>query len=411
MKKITDSRLFWLLTSLLISLVIWIYVTSLQSDEYRQVFRNVPVEFVGTASLRSSKGMEITDADVSTVTVEISGPRRIIGAWDSSDLVAQIDVSKLSQSIYTSQQYSVAFPEGTDTSNISVIRRYPETVTFTVSNVIDKTVQVKGSFLGEIEEGYIAQKAEFEPSTITLTGPETYLKNVEYVWVTFGDGEINSTYSVETGFVLMDAEGSEYSTAGITFSSDTVVATLPILAVKEVPLDVNLIYGAGSNDSNTIVDIQPKTITLSGDSAILADVNKIVLASIDTTSFSSTNQYSFPIKISNELNNITGLTEAEVSVEIIGLETKTFNVQNIHVTNAPAGFTATAINQQLVVKIRGTKDELDRIVSENITAVADLSDISATAGYFDVPVKIRIDGSNDAGAIGTYNVSVSLVKD
>ncbi len=410
-KRITESRLFWLLTSLVISLVIWIYVTSLQSDEYRQVFRNVPVEFVGTASLRSSKGMEITDADVSTVTVEIAGPRRIIAAWDSSDLVAQIDVSKLSQSIYTSQQYTVAFPDGTDTSSISVIRRYPETVSFTVSSVIDKTVQVKGSFLGEIEEGYIAQKAEFEPSTITLNGPEAYLKDVEYVWVTFGDGEINSTYSVETGFVLMDSEGTECSTAGITFSSDTVVATLPILAVKEVPLDVNLIFGAGSDESNTIVDIQPKTITLSGDSAILADVNKIVLASIDTTSFGSTNQYTFPIKINNELNNITGLTEAEVSVEIVGLETKSFNVQNIIVTNAPAGYTATAINQQMVVRIRGSKEELEGIMSENITAVADLSDNSAAVGYFDVPVKIRIDGSNDVGAIGSYSVSVSLVKD
>ena len=410
-KKITDSRLFWLLTSLLLSLVIWIYVTSLQSDEYHQVFRNVPVEFVGTASLRSSKGMEITDADVSTVTVEISGPRRIIGAWDSSDLVAQIDVSKLSQSIYTSQQYTVAFPDGTDTSSISVVRRYPETVNFTVSSVIDKTVQVKGSFLGEIADGFIAQKAEFEPSTITLNGPETYLKNVEYVWVTFGDGEISSSYSVETGFVLMDADGSECSTSGITFSSDTVVATLPILAVKEVPLDVNFFYGAGATDTNTIIEIQPKTVTLSGDSAILADVNKIVLGSIDTTSFGATSQYTFPIKINNELNNITGLTEAEVSVEIVGLETKSFNVQNITVTNVPAGYTATVINQQLVVKIRGSQEDLEELLGENITAVADLSDISATAGYFDVPVKIRIDGSNDAGAIGTYSVSVSLVKD
>ena len=44
MRKITDSKLFWLLISLLLSLVIWIYVTSLQSDEYHQVFRNVPDE-------------------------------------------------------------------------------------------------------------------------------------------------------------------------------------------------------------------------------------------------------------------------------------------------------------------------------------------------------------------------------
>ena len=320
-------------------------------------------------------------------------------------------MSRLSQSIYTEIPYNVVFPSRTDTSNISVVKRYPETVSFTVSKVIDKTVQVKGSFLGEIEEGFIAQKAEFEPSVITLNGPETYLKNVEYVWVTFGEGEINSTYSVDTGFILMNADGEECSSSGITFSSDTVVATLPILAVKEVPLDINLYYGAGANESNTLVSIEPKMITLSGDSAILADVNKIVLDTIDTTTFTSTFQDSRSIKINNELNNITGVTEAVVSVEIAGLETKTFNVQNIVAGNVPEGYTATVMNQQIPVKIRATKDILDGLSNENIAAVADLSDLSSGSGVFDVPVKIRIDGSNDAGAIGVYSVSVNLVKE
>ena len=77
----------------------------------------------------------------------------------------------------------------------------------------------------------------------------------------------------------------------------------------------------------------------------------------------------------------------------------------------PEGYTATVMNQQIPVKIRATKDILDGLSNENIAAVADLSDLSSGSGVFDVPVKIRIDGSNDAGAIGVYSVSVNLVKD
>ena len=402
--------MLWAVISLLASLIIWVYVTSIDSDEYRQVFRNVPVEFVGSDVLRSSKGMEITSVDVSSVTVEISGPRRIIGSLSSSDLVAQIDVSRLSQSIYTSQQYTIMFPDGTDTSNISVIRKTPDTVTFTVASVIDKTVQVKGSFLGEVAEGYLAEKIVFEPATITLRGPETYLKDVEYVWLTFGDGVISSTYSEETGFVLMDANGEECSTNGITFSSETVTATIPLIAVKEVPLDVNLYYDAGASEQNTIVTITPKSIQLSGDSALLADINRIVLDTIDTTSFTTTYQDSYPIKISNELNNITGVTEATVNVEIIGLETKTYSVQNIIASNIPDGYEASVLTQQLNVKIRGTRDVLNGIIAENITVIADLSDFSAASGVFNAQVRIRIDGTNEAGAIGEYSVSVELRK-
>lgn len=415
MKKTTqknnNSVLAWAFVSILASLIIWVYVTSIESEEYHQIFRNIPVEFVGSSVLRNSKGMEITDVDVSSVTVEISGPRRIIGSLSSADLVAQIDVSRLSQSIYTSQQYTVMFPDGTDTSNISIIRKTPETVSFTVSNVIDKTVQVKGSFLGEIAEGYLAQKVTFDPATITLRGPEAYLKNVDYVWLTFGEGVIDTTYTEETSFVLMDANGEECSSNGITFSSDTVTATVPLLAVKDVPLDVYIHYDAGTSEQNTIVTISPKSIQLSGDAAILADVNKIVLDTIDTTSFTSTFQDVYPIKINNELNNITGITEATVNVEIVGLETKSFTVQNITVSNKPDGYEATVLNQQLTVKIRGTKEVLDGIISENISVIADLSDYTAASGVFNAPARIRIDGTNEAGAIGEYTVSVELRKE
>ena len=136
-----------------------------------------------------------------------------------------------------------------------------------------------------------------------------------------------------------------------------------------------------------------------------------MLDTIDTTSFTSTFQDTYTIKINNELNNLTGVTEATVTIEVAGLETKNFTVQNIVVNNVPAGCSAAVVTQQLTVKLRGGRDVLDDIIDENITAVADLSDIAPGTAIHDVPVKIRIDGSNEAGAIGTYTVTVSLVKD
>ena len=68
------------------------------------------------------------------------------------------------------------------------------------------------------------------------------------------------------------------------------------------------------------------------------------------------------------------------------------------------------ITQQMSVRLRGSRDVISGLINENITLVADLSDISATAGVFNVPVKVRIDGTNEAGAIGEYSVSVELRK-
>ena len=410
MKKIYNSKAFWMIVSLLASLAIWVYVTSVETDESKTTFRGVKVELVGEDILRDSKNLVVTDMDTSTVTVEVVGPRRIIGSLSSAQLVAQVDVSKLSRAAYTSQQYTIVYPDGTDTSKLSESRRTPETINFMVSAQTSKSIQVRGSFDGSLAEGYTAEMPVFEPSTITITGSEAYLKDVEYAWVTFGKENVDSTYSVETGFTLMDANNEPCSTTGISFSTDVVTATLPLLTLKEVNLDVNIIEGAGATKANTKITIDPVSVTLAGDSALLAGMNKIILATIDLTDFSSTFTETYTIPIDNELKNTTGITKATVTVEIVGLETKTFRVTNFSCINATEGYEADIITESKEITLRGTPEALAQIKAENIRAVADLTDYKESTGTYMPQVRVYVDGFTDVGAIGENTISIEIRK-
>lgn len=410
MRKIYDSKAFWVIISLLASLVIWVYVTSIETEEFKQTFRGVRVELVGESILRDSKDLVITDMDTSTVTVEVVGPRRVVAALNSDRISAQIDVSKLSRAAYTSQQYAVVFPDGTDTSNLTVTRKTPEIVNFLVTPQTTKSVQVRGSFDGSLADGFTAETPVFEPETITLTGSEAYLKNVEYAWVSFGKENVDSTYSVETGYTLMDANNEPCSTTGISFSTDVVTATLPLLTLKEVNLGINLIEGAGASAANTKITIDPETVTLAGDSGLLAGMNKIILATIDLTDFSSTFSETYTIPIDNELKNTTGISEANVTVEIVGLDTKQFKVTNISYANVTDGFEAEIITKSLDVTLRGPADVLEQIKNENIRAVADLTDMNESTGTYMPKVKIYIDGFTDVGAIGENTISIEIER-
>ena len=410
MKKIYNSKAFWMIVSLLASLAIWVYVTSVETDESKTTFRGVKVELVGEDILKDSKNLVVTDMDTSTVTVEVVGPRRIVGSLSSDQLVAQVDVSKLSRAAYTSQQYTIVYPDGTDTSKLSESRRTPETINFMVSAQTSKSIQVRGSFDGSLAEGYTAEMPVFEPSTITITGSEAYLKDVEYAWVTFGKENVDSTYSVETGFTLMDANNEPCSTTGISFSTDVVTATLPLLTLKEVNLDVNIIEGAGATRANTKSTIDPASVTLAGDSALLAGMNKIILATIDLTDFSSTFTETYTIPIDNELKNTTGVTKATVTVEIVGLETKTFRVTNFSCINATEGYEADIITESKEITLRGTPEALAQIKAENIRAVADLTDYKESTGTYMPQVKVYVDGFTDVGAIGENTISIEIRK-
>lgn len=410
MKKIYNSKAFWMIVSLLASLAIWVYVTSVETDESKTTFRGVKVELVGEDILRDSKNLVVTDMDTSTVTVEVVGPRRIIGSLSSDQLVAQVDVSKLSRAAYTSQQYTIVYPDGTDTSKLSENRRTPETINFMVSAQTSKSIQVRGSFDGSLAEGYTAEMPVFEPSTITIIGSEAYLKDVEYAWVTFSKENVDSTYSVETGFTLMDANNEPCSTTGISFSTDVVTATLPLLTLKEVNLDVNIIEGAGATKANTKITIDPVSVTLAGDSSLLAGMNKIILATIDLTDFSSTFTETYTIPIDNELKNTTGITKATVTVEIVGLETKTFRVTNFSCINATEGYEADIITESKEITLRGTPEALAQIKDENIRAVADLTDYKESTGTYMPQVKVYVDGFTDVGAIGENTISIEIRK-
>lgn len=411
-RKLYNSRVFWMIISLLASLAIWIYVTSSESSEIRQVFRNVRVDVVGQETLLSSRDMMITDLSTNTVTVEVVGPRRIIGIMDSSDLVAQLDVSRLTQTGAASAKYEIIYPSGTDKRNITEVAMRPSSLNFVVSKLTQKTIPVRGGFEGELAEGFLAETPVFEPTTLVVSGPEVYIKDIDHAWVTFGRGVVaESTYSVEAGYTLRDENDQPCSTENIlSFSSDTVRATLPILESKRVDLAVDLIEGAGATSQNTKVSIEPSSVLLAGDSAILAGINRIVLNTVDLTDFAATNTETYSIPINNDLKNISGVSEATVTIEIVGLETKTFKVRNISCINVAEGSTAEIISETLDVVLRGTAEQLEQVKSENIRAVADLADFKDSTGVYMPPVKIYVDGVTSVGAIGENTISVEIRK-
>ena len=409
-KKLYNSRAFWMIVSLIASLGIWVYVSSVETEEFKQTFRGVEVRLAGESILRDSRNLVVTDMDTATVTVEVVGPRRVVAGLDADKIYAQIDVSKLSRSAYTGQQYSVIFPDGTDTSNLRITRKTPETVNFMVSSQTTKSVQVRGSFDGSIAEGFTAESPVFEPATITLSGPEAYLKNVDYAWVSFSKENVDSTYETEVGFTLMNADNEPCSTTGIIPSTETVTATLPLLMLKEVQLGVNLVEGAGATEGNTKVTIEPASVTLAGDSKLLAGMNKLTLATIDLASFTNTFSETYPITIDNTLKNATGATEAKVTVEIVGLETKTFKVTNIDYANLAEGFEANIETESLDVRLRGSPESLEQLKDENIRAVADLSDLNNATGTYMPKVRIYVDGFTDVGAIGSSTITVEIVR-
>ena len=406
--KLLDSKVFWAVISLIASLFIWVYITGTQEEIITQSFNNVEVMLIGEDTLQATRGYVVTNVSAETVSVKISGTRGNIGTLSASDVKAVIDVSLISSTGTLTQYYTLTYPDNVNEDAVSLVSSNPQTISFDVTKMSSKSVPVEAKFVGSTAENYIAGEVEFEPKTIKVSGPESMLEKIDHIYAEMGGDDLTMTRTAEIPVVLIDKDGNTMESEGLEFDVPTVTVTIPISMMKEVPLYVQCVYGAGATEENTVISIEPNKIMISGDTEIVSGINRIDLATIDLTDFSLTHQDTYLIPLPNGVENVTGVAQADVKIEITGVDTKVFTVTNISTRNLPSGYTLEEITtQSLEVRIRAPQDVLDQLQPSNLSAVADLSDITQSGDMF-VPVRRVVDGFTDAGAGGEYNIGIKV---
>lgn len=407
-KTIWDSKILWAVVSLFASVMLWGYVTNTQGDVVDKTYDGVKVVFQGQDTLQSKDGYVVSNISTKTVAVTVRATRRVIANLSSSTLSASVDVSKFNSEGNYNQSVKIEFPAGSDSGSINVINISPQSVSFRIDKSTSKTVEIKGQFTGTVAEGYAEQPMQFNPQTVTINGAEAELSKVAYALVKVDRTNVDKTLQFDSPYVLVDDQGSELDLKNVELDTKTVSVTVPITATKEVPLTVDLIEGGGATAQNSTISCEPSTITIAGDAQTLNGINKISLGTVDLASFASSFQDTYKIVLDNKVINVTGIEEAKVTVSVIGLETKKFNVTNISAINAPSGRSASVLTQNVEVTLRGSSDVLDKIAANNIRAVADLTDIGTTNGTFQPSTKIYVDGFTGVGAIGDYKIYVKI---
>lgn len=408
--KIWDNKILWVIISILASILIWVFVTSTQGDIIEVKINNVPVEFLGEDIIREKDGLIVTDVSNETVAVTIRGTRRDISKLTSTNITASIDVSKIAAASQHTSSLDISFPLGANSSTMSAVSTSPSTVSFSVVKENSKTIELRGEFTGTVADGFTVGDVVIDPSAVVISGPKSDISKVAYGKVVIPREDVDKTISFDSDYILCDSEGNELELEEIELETEIVNVTLPISATKEVPLTVDLVEGGGATSEDVKITCVPETITIAGDAEILDGINKISLATVDLSSFKLSFEETYSIVLDNNITNVTGQTEAKVTIQMVGLATRDFNVTNISFINSAEGRNVEIVTENLTVTLRGKEDVLKEIQDNNIRAVVDLADITANTGEFQPTAKIYVDGFTGVGAVRVrdYTVYVNI---
>ena len=407
----TARTILLIIFSLVCSLLLWVYVTETRGEDIDRPFPGVQVVFDGESTIRETRELIVSEADATSVTVRLTGNRRTLTSLRSEDLTVVVDLNNITRTGSYSLATSVRYPSRIDSSGITAAETDPATISFYVDKLGKKTLEVKGVNNGSAAEGYVQGALEFSPSTVIVYGPEEALADLADAYVDVNLTDVDRTRSFDSTFILRDAEGNEVSNDEITYDTDTVSVTLPISAVKDVSLVVELDYGGGVTEDNVKWELSPNRIQLTGDSETLAGVNNITVARIDLAQITeNTFTDTYLITIPNDTEITGGTRETTLTLELGGLYKDSFQVSRNNITciNVSEGYVADIGNDFLEVTLRGTEAALKSVDPMNIRAVADLTDYGTTTRSVMVPVRIYVDGVTDVGAIGEYRVLVNI---
>lgn len=409
--KITDSKLFWMVVSLFISLVLWTYVTQQDNSTITRTFSNVKVEFTGEDELENA-GLAIANVDTDEVSVTLRGSRRVMGRLDSSKIAAVIDVGSITRTGEMKWAYYLKYTGiGTDNNNISVVSRNPETISFSISELKSKTVDVKAEFTGTTAYGYYAKDPVVEPTSINISGSSYVLQNIAgvkaYIYGTDESSDLKETISVDSDqFVVLDVNGDEIDKSSLMFSVDHVDVSVPIGTTKMVPLTLNIEDTAGLTKDDCTVSIDPSQVEVTGDPEVLNALDSISLGSFSLEGLGESYEQNYDITYPDGVTSVDNVTQAKVKIKVQGMEAREFTVTDITCDNVPDNMIAEPVGN-LTILLRGSPDDLDSVSEANLHAVADLANATHEQGSVTVPVTITCD-IEDIGIVGSYQMAVSL---
>ena len=403
--KITDSKLFWMVVSLFISLVLWTYVTQQDNSTITRTFSNVKVEFTGEDELENA-GLAIANVDTDEVSVTLRGSRRVMGRLDSSKIAAVIDVGSITRTGEMKWAYYLKYTGiGTDNNNISVVSRNPETISFSISELKSKTVDVKAEFTGTTAYGYYAKDPVVEPTSINISGSSYVLQNIAgvkaYIYGTDESSDLKETISVDSDqFVVLDVNGDEIDKSSLMFSVDHVDVSVPIGTTKMVPLTLNIEDTAGLTKDDCTVSIDPSQVEVTGDPEVLNALDSISLGSFSLEGLGESYEQNYDITYPDGVTSVDNVTQAKVKIKVQGMEAREFTVTDITCDNVPDNMIAEPVGN-LTILLRGSPDDLESVSEANLHAVADLANVSHEQGTVTCDIE-------DIGIVGSYQMAVSL---
>lgn len=167
MRKLLFENLGLKISAVLLSLILWFFVTSRGQSE---MSIEIPVEFKNVPS-----ELGIVSANVKTVNVTVKGQERLMKNIKTSDIRVFVDLerAKKGEGTYYINKDDIKLPYAVSLMNIT-----PSSLKIRLDETVTKNVTVKPSVTGVPEKGFYVNSVAVEPRNVIIYGLKSEIRKV-----------------------------------------------------------------------------------------------------------------------------------------------------------------------------------------------------------------------------------------
>lgn len=396
------SKILSIQLSLAIAFGLWFYVITVEKPESEGSFYDIPVVFDGISQLDGRDLMITSGTDV-TVDLRLEGTRTDLNKLDKTNITILADLSRITEPGEHNVKYSISYPSSAGT--IEVLEQDPQYITVQVTNRVRKEVPVHITYTGTLPENFVAdvQNAVLDHTTVTVSGPEEVMNNIEYAAITVDLTDRVDNIVESCRHTLCDKDGNPIEdVSSVTVNVSDIRLTVKVWQIKELPVVITVVDGGGLTAEDIIVTPNRTSILVSGSEAALRNLHQIELI-IDLNQLTESQVLRFAITLPENVKNESGISEVEVNVQVPEITPKVITVSKARfvLINVPENMSVTPLTEALRITVRGRENKLQNLTEENFVVYIDFSEATPGPNYYKCTIEII--GTDDVGVVSGEN--------
>ncbi|GHU36389.1 CdaA regulatory protein CdaR [Clostridia bacterium] len=392
--------------SLLAAILIWFWIIGFESQVSEKTFTRVPVITENFEAMKQKYNYSILLDKELFVDVTLSGKYSDLNRVNPTDLIAFVDLAQVDS------PGEILLPiEVKDIDYVELVSVSQSNTTMYIDRVKSVNVRVDVAIVQIIKSAEVdIGTAVPSPASITVTGPEGIVNNIDHAQVNISFGSeaiIERTMNVTEQFKLIDKSGNEVQSRYVTSQESSVNVLVPVTTTKEIPLTVSYKFGYW-NEKNTKITLIPETIKVKASPDVFKTLTEISVGRIDEKKYDSDVDITMTIPLPEGVENVSGVTSLVVHVEFINMETRTLTIPaSRYKVTPPQGMRYRIKEPDIQIKLIGPKNVLQLVMPTGIDVKIDLASYT-DPGTYTVPIDVSVISGVQVYPVGEYSVSVEI---